>query len=192
MITAVYSGDSTFNGATSSSLSQVVNAAAAADFAVANQTPHQVVVPGASASYIIRVTSAVGTFTDMVTLTATGLPSGTTYSFTPSTVIPGASGATSTLAVTAPRQSVTLHPGSRTPLMLAVLLLPLATLVRPRAKPSRLLIWLTLTLDSVGTLTACGGGNSSSNLPPPQTYTITITGTSGNVTRSATATLTVQ
>jgi len=67
--------------------------------------------------------------------------------------------------------------------MLAVLLLPLTTLVRPRAKPSRLLLWLSMTLASIGIVTAHGGaGNSKSNSnQTPQTYTITITGTSGNV-----------
>jgi len=189
-ITAVYSGDSNNNAANSAVLSQVVNAAA--DFAVGNQTPSQTVSPGASARYTIAVTSVGGTFTDMVTLTATHLPFGATYTFTPSTVVPGASGATSTLAVTAPTQSATLYPSSRTPLMLAVLLLPLTTLVRPHSKPYQLLLWLSMTLVSLGSLTACGGSGSSSSNKVRQTYTITITGTSGNATRSTTATLTVQ
>jgi hypothetical protein len=56
--------------------------------------------------------------------------------------------------------------------------------------------WITLGMllvGSLGTLTAlsgCGGGFSF--VKPSQTYTLTITGTSGNDTHSTTVQLTVQ
>jgi hypothetical protein len=74
--------------------------------------------------------------------------------------------------------------------MLAAQLLPLAALRRTRGRPPRLLLWLVLTLTSFGVMTGCGAGGYFNQ--PQQTYTITVTGTSGTLVRSTTVTLTVQ
>ena len=192
-ITAVYSGDSNYNGATSSVLSQVVVSqvvVSAADFTVTSTTGPQLIPPGASANYIITVTAVNGTFTNVVTMTATNLPPGSSYTFAPTAVTPGSASANSTFTVSVPKQSAALHGASKMPFALAVLLLPLALLRRTRARPPRLLLWLLLGLTSFGAISGCGAGGYFNQ--PQQTYTITITATSGNLAHSTTVALTVQ
>ena len=187
-ITASYGGDANFGSAVSTPVSLVVTAAA--DFAVTNNTGPQTVPPGASASYSISITSVNAPFTNAVALAATNLPPGATYTFSPSTVTPGSAGASSTFAVSVPKQSAAMRHGSKTPLVLALLLLPLALLRRTRSRPPRLLLWMLLTLTSIGVITGCGTGGYFSETQ--QTYTITVTGTSGSLVRSTTVTLTVE
>ena len=189
-ITAVYSGDANYNGATSSAVSQVIQTVGPPPtFTVASTTGPQLIPPGASASYSITVTPVNGAFNNVVTLTATNLPLGSSYTFTPATLTPGSSGATSTFTVTVPKQSAALPSDSKTPFEIATLLLPLALLRRKRPRPTRLLLWLLLGLTSLGAISGCGGGYFNQ---PEQSYAITINATSGNVTHSTTVTLTVQ
>ena len=187
-ITAVYSGDANYSRATSSVVSQVVQIAGAPPppFTVASTTGPQSIPPGASASYTITV---AGTFTNVVTFTATNLPPGSTYSFAPTSVTPTPAGATSTFTISVPKQSATLHGASKTPFVLGVLLLPLALLRRTRARP-RLLLWLLIGLTSLGTISGCGTGGYFNQ--PQQTYVIIITATGGNAAYSTTVSLTVQ
>ncbi len=193
-ITAVYSGDAAYNGATSSALSQVVQTVQTIGppptFTVASTTGPQLIPPGASASYSITVTPVNGAFNNVVTLTATNLPPGSSYTFAPTTLTPGSAGATSTFTVSVPKQSAALRRISKTPFALALLLLPLALLRRTRAKPPRMLMWLLLGLTSVGAISGCGSGGYFNQ--PQQTYKITITATSGDLSSSNTVTLTVQ
>ena len=187
-ITANYPGDVNFGPGVSAPVSLVVTAPA--DFTVANKTAAQTIPPGASASYNISITSVNAPFTNTVTLTATNLPPGSTYTFSPATVIPDSAGASSTFTVSVPKQSAVVRRGSNTPLVLALLLLPVALLRRTRGRPPRLLLWLLLTLTSIGVITGCGAGGYFSETQ--QIYTITVTGTSGNLVHSTTATLTVE
>lgn len=185
-IVAVYNGNANFLGSSSSTLSQVVSA----DFAIANKTPPQIIPPGASASFAIAITSVSTPFTSLVTLTATNLPPGATYTYTPPTVTPGASGATSTFTVTVPRQAADLHRSSKAPMILAALLLPFVCLKRYRDKPQWPLVWILIAFTSFTAMTGCGVGGYFSQTQ--QTYTITVTGTSGSLSHSTTATLTVE
>ena len=189
-ITAVYGGDANHTAATSPAVSLTINSAVTADFNVTNQTPAQLIPPGASASYQIAITSVNLPFTNAVTLGATNLPQGATFTFAPSTITPGNAGATSTFTVSVPKQIAALHRSPRVPLILAVVLLPFAALKRARVKPHRLLIWLVVSLGFIGSAIGCGSGGYFNQ--PQQTYVITVTGTSGNLVHSTTATLTVQ
>ncbi len=188
-ITAVYSGDTTYTTSTSGPLTQII--VSTADFDIQNQTPPQIIPPGASAGYTILLTSVSAPFTGTVTLSASNLPPGATYTFTPPTVVPGVAGATTTFTVQVPQSNVAsrrsnpLWPGA-----LALLLVPLACVRRYRTKPLRLLLWLVIAGTSFSALAGCGTGRYFSQ--PQQTYVITVTGTSGSLAHSTTVTLTVQ
>jgi hypothetical protein len=186
-ITANYGGDANFGPAVSAPVSLVITAAA--DFVMTSKTAAQIIPPGASASYSVSITSVNAPFANAVALTATNLPPGATYTFSPATVTPGSAGASSTFTVSVPKQSAVRH-GSKTPLILAVILVPLALLRRMRGRPPLLFLWLLLTLTSIGVITGCGAGGYFSQ--PEQTYAITVTGTSGSLAHSTTATLTVE
>jgi YVTN family beta-propeller protein len=189
-ITAIYSGDENHTSATSAAMTLIVTAVVA-DFSVRNNTAPQIIPPGASASYNISIASVSAPFTNPVNLTATNLPPGATYTYTPSTVTPGAAGATSSFTVSVPKQTAANHQrGSGWPMTLAVLLLPLALYRRARGRPPQLLVWLLLGFAVIGSAIGCGTGGYFSQ--PEQTYVITVTGTSGNLVRSTTATLTVE
>ena len=186
-ITAIYSGDANFLGSTASGLSQIITA----DFKVASSTGPQTIPPGATANYNIIVSPVSSPFTDLVTMSASNLPPGAAFTFTPATVTPGTSGANTTFAVTVPPQtSMAAHTSRLGPAVLAFLLLPLTLLRRYRYKPQRLLLWLLIGLTSFSAMTGCGEGGYFSL--PQQTYVITVTGTSGSLVRSTTVTLTVE
>jgi hypothetical protein len=189
-ITAVYSGDANFASVTSAVFSQEI--LSTADFSVALSTGSQLIPPGASAGYTIVVSSVNGTFTNPVTMSATNLPSGATFTFTPATVTPGAAGASTAFTVSVPRQSNVVASRSRRlgPAAFALLLLPFACVKRYRRRPQRLLLWMLMGFASLGAVSGCGEGGYFSQ--PQQTYTITVTGTSGDLVRSTTVTLTVQ
>ncbi|HWW23083.1 MAG TPA: Ig-like domain repeat protein [Edaphobacter sp.] len=189
-ITAHYNGDANHTPAISFAVSLIVTPASTADFALANKTPPQIIPPGAAASFTIAVTSVNAAFTNAVTLTVSGLPPGASYTFTPASVTPGATGASSTLIISVPKQSVALRRHSQAPLVLALLLVPFAALRRQRGGPARLALWLLLALSSFGAVTGCGGGGYYNQ--PQRTYVITVTGASGDLVRNTTATLTVE
>jgi hypothetical protein len=187
-ITAQYGGDSNYNSATSIVLSEVITSVA--DFAISAMPATQIIPPGASAAYTIQITSVTAPFTNAVTFTATGLPTGSSSTFSPVSVMPGANGTTSTLTVTVPKQTAMLRRDSGIPLVLAVLMLPLAGLRRQRSRVPRVLLWLLIMATSFGVITGCGVGGYFNQ--PERTYTITVTGTSGSLVHRTTTALTVQ
>jgi hypothetical protein len=71
-----------------------------------------------------------------------------------------------------------------------VLLVPIAWWKRKRSGPPRLLLWLLVSFAMLGAAAGCGTGGYFSQTE--QTYTITVTGTSGSLVRSTTVTLTVE
>jgi sugar lactone lactonase YvrE len=190
VITAAYSGDANFAPSTSAGFPQVI-AGSAPDFTLSSTTGSQIIPPGASATYTIVVGSVGGAFTNSVIMSASNLPPGATYTFTPATVTPGSTGANTTFAVSVPKQ-VAATPPTRGlgPIAFAVLLLPFACLKRYRGSPHRLLLWMLVSLASFGAITGCGAGGYFSQTQ--QTYTITVTGTSGSLIHNTTVTLTVE
>ncbi|HEY6413203.1 MAG TPA: Ig-like domain repeat protein [Edaphobacter sp.] len=187
-VSAAYSGDANFAPSTSTLFTVTVTPPP--DFAVSSSTPPQLIPPGASASFAIHIPSVNAAFTNVVALTASGLPAGASYTFNPATVTPGSAGADSTLTISVPHQSAMLRRNLRMPLVLAVLLVPFALGRRTRGRPPRLLLWMLAALAGFTAMTGCGTGGYFNQ--PQQTYTVTVTGTSGSLIRSTTVTLTVQ
>jgi len=197
-IIAVYSGDSTFAPSTSAPANDIVE-----DFTNTNSGPaSQNVFPGASTSYNFNLAPiSATTFLSDVTVTVTGLPAGSTYTFTPSAVAAG-SGATAVVlnvqissSLSAKNQPSQGAPLTRNELPIAtgmLTLLGLGTIRKLRQKMPRALILVLLTLGSLlplAALSGCAGGYFTLT---PTTYTVTVTGVEGTVQHAATATLIVQ
>jgi sugar lactone lactonase YvrE len=163
-----------------------------ADFNVSATPASQTVQPGGSTTFNVSVASSGGTFTNPVALTVSGLPAGATGSFSPSSITPGSESATSTLTVQTGTGTQQTARNSAWPLA-APVLAAVGLFFVPGKRRRRWITLGALLLASLGTLTAlsgCGGGFSF--VQPSQTYTLTITGASGDDTHSTTVQLTVQ
>ena len=158
------------------------------------------IFPGDSTSYKFTLTPVgTTTFIHDVNLTVTGLPEGTTVSFSPDTVASGAGTTGITLNVKTSdklqaQNSDPRNPNSHgTTIALGMLgLAGLGTARRYRRRMPRMLFTLLLLAGSllpVAALTGCAGGYFTLK---PTTYTVTVTGTEGTIQHSATATLVVQ
>ena len=145
----------------------------------------QPVVPGSSVTYTINVTPQGGAFTNAIALSASGLPSGATATFTPASVTPGSANVSSTLTIqtAASMAAVRTLDGSRSLLALVGLLF-VAT--RKRRRLALLSVLLLASLAGIASLTGCG------STPKTAPYTVTVTGTSGTQIQTTTVTLILQ
>jgi hypothetical protein len=168
----------------------------ATDFTLTVTPPAATVQAGSVATFTIDAKGIGGDFADAINLTVTGLPPGATGTFAPASITPGANGASSVLSIqtvtqTALAQPSPLHRGPRLPWLATLLVVPLFGL-RRRLKRQRLLgslLLLAAMLTPTLLLTGCGGGYFAIT---SQSYTVTVTGTSGSTQHSTTVTLTVQ
>jgi Bacterial Ig-like domain (group 3) len=197
-IVAVYSGDSTFAPSTSVPTPNIVEDFTNTNTGAASQT----VFPGAATSYTFTLTPvSATTFLNDVTIAVDGLPKGSTYTFTPSTIKAG-SGSTQVVlniqtssSLSARNQRPQNGPGPRTelPIALGMLgLVGLGAMGKLRHKMPRTLLLFVLTLSSllpIAALSGCAGGYFTLN---PTNFPLTVTGTEGPVQHAATASLTVQ
>jgi hypothetical protein len=156
---------------------------------------------GQSATLIVTATPQSGAFNNAITLSCAGLPSSLSCSFSPVTITPGASSATSTLIITAAPVVGMQFPRSQNPLF-ATLLLPfgIAGFVSiasfNRGLRRRRLLGRLALLCAIGISMAavsCGGvGSATHTAPAPSTYSITVAGSSTPVQLSTTVTVTIQ
>jgi len=198
-ITATYSGDGNYNGATSVAFTQQVVDLTLNLKADATGSTTQSIVPGGTASYAFTLTpEGVSTFPGDVTLSVSGLPAGAHYSFSPATVAKGSGATQVTLTVNVPAATAKIEqPLSRTlaPVMAVLLLLPFSGKLRRRAKRlNRLAAVLLLLAGSsimlIG-LTGCGSQNGFL-AQSEKTYNVTVTASTNAVSRSTTMQLIVQ
>lgn len=179
------------------------------DFTIGTVTPpNQPVSSRKSASYNFSVIPVGTVFAGTVTLSCTITPALSGCSFTPSVVTPSSSAAAVVMSVTASTSSssILVLPWPRSVIYAMWLALPGLVLMGSWRHSRKRLPWLTSlsALFLLGlSLTSCGGGGSnggggSGGSSGQQgslagTYTITVTGTSGNLTHQAdSVTLTVQ
>ncbi|MGB6742615.1 MAG: Ig-like domain repeat protein, partial [Terracidiphilus sp.] len=219
-ITAAYGGDANFLGATSSALTQQVE-----DFGFTISSQTVTVLPGGSAVFTFTVNPIDGTtFPAAIAFTASGLPAGATYTFSPASVTTGEGSTTVTLTIDVSQTQaginpVNLHPniqramnnagdsaGSRgrpnpsvasgvAPFALALILLPFAGRLRRAGKRlGRTLSMLLLLVAGAAAIAGISGCGSTSGFfaQQQQSYTVTVTGTSGTLTHSASVTLKVE
>lgn len=183
--------------------------AAPADFSVAVAPTAASATPGQSSSTItVTVSSVNAAFGQAVNLTCSaGVPSQASCQFSSASVTPGASPATSNLTISTAGSSAMLMPTlNRRMQVFAAMLLPVLGITvvgggaSLRRKKALMLVILTLVLISLMLLPACGGssgngggggGGGGNGGTPAGTYTITVSGASGNTTHSAPLVLTV-
>jgi Big-like domain-containing protein/VCBS repeat protein len=200
-IATVYGGDGNFNSVSSTAVAENVE-----DFTltIGGSGSSQTVQPGGTATYTLPLSPSGGTtFPSVVTLSATGLPSGFTATFNPTSLAAGSPATTVALTIQAPLTAMLekgRQPGWGLPLVaLGMLVLPfLGGLARSRKRLQQLaLLALFLTgLGGVDALSGCGGGGSGNSGggsgSQPRVYTVTVTAASGSLSHSTTLTLTVQ
>lgn len=209
-ITAVYSGDTNFVTATSGVLAQVV-----IDFSVSagsGSGTSETVIPGGTATYSVAIAPTAGsTFPLTTLLTVTGLPAGATATLTTPKTWTQLTGTSWQLPVNTPLSAVSLDfqvpaeaarlGGQQTPLhrlppvLWGALLLPFAIRLRRAGKRlGQTAAWLLLLAAgaiSVAGMSGCGSGNGFFG-QAQQSYTVTITVTTGALSHSTNVTLTVE
>jgi hypothetical protein len=200
-IIALYSGSTAYSGSTSNSVTVTVQAVPPS-FAIGASPASASVTAGQSTTTTITVTP-VGGFNQQVSFACTGLPSGGSCSFSPTTVTPnGTAAATTTLTIATAAQSGALavpwSPGARSRGVTTVALLAAGAFwVFGRRKDlpwMRMLPMLLVLVTIAAVAIGCGGsgGSGGGGGQQPQTYTVTVTGTAGSENQTATFSLTVQ
>ena len=162
------------------------------DFSITASPAQQAVISGLPAAYVITVAPIFGAYANAVTFSASGLPSGYSATFSPSSVTPGTAPANSIMTVSTNSSAA----ATRWPLLpiggsgLVAAILAGFGLRRVRKASRWLLVVLiaVVTLASAAALTGCGGTASRSLA----NYPITVTGTAGGLTHTTEVILTVQ
>jgi len=164
------------------------------DFKVSASAMNGVMKSGQPATYTVDVAPQFGSFDTPIALACKGLPSGLTCSFGSGTVTPGANASSVTLTIskTTVASRLSQHP------FLAIWLgLPFGIVVLGGRNSRRRALWLLLIVLALAlVMVACGGGGGSSGFSSqssssPSSSVVTITGTSGALTRTTTVQLTV-
>lgn len=159
------------------------------------------VIPGINGIFTVSV-APVGssTFSQAITLTLTGLPSGFSATFTPSNVIAAGSPATAINLVIVAPQTGQLHPlaapgapgdGMAT-WSLALLLLPFAGFRRASRRLRGGVLMMVLAVAGLAGALGLMGCSSVNLTPNYQTFNVTLTATSGTYSTSSTFSVTVQ
>jgi hypothetical protein len=190
-ITAVYSGDSSYGPATSGALAERV-----VDFTVAPAGSGAVsVAAGGLASFPLVITPVDDTtIPGSIALSVSGLSLGSKAIFSPAPVAAGSGTTTVTLQVQLPGSAALERPaspfaGGTLPLAFCLVLLPFAGRLRKAARRWQSLAVLAL-VGAVLTLglNGCGGKSSLK----AQSYSLTVTATSGPLSHATTLQLTVK
>ncbi len=188
-ISAVYSGSGNFLSRASSSSVPVVVAPLDLTFTNSGASANTA-TPGAAAIYHFSLTPLYGSYPGPVALTVTGLPTGATATFTPTSVAVGGGATTVTMTVQT-LSTVALSNHTRFPfgreIVLALLLLPFVGKRGLRRTLRYRMMLMFLTVGLTAALSGCGSNNVN-----PQTYTLTATATSGTLQHSQVVTLVVK
>ena len=189
---ATYTGDSSFQPAASSGAAISITVADL-DLALGGDN-NQTVLPGASVTYNFPLSPLVTTtFLYDVTLTASGLPPGATYTFSPAGIPAGSGPLPVAFTVQTAKPVALSRPGERSHPWYALalgMLLPLAAAKRFRRRLKSVLVLLVaLSLGAAAGLGGCGSGGFLGAPVGKTSYTITIVATSADLVRTSTVQL---
>jgi hypothetical protein len=196
-----YSGDHNFQASTSAPLLEAISALPDFTVALAGKA-QQTVVAGATANYTLTIASQDLPFTGVVTLSASGLPAGSSVSFSPAAVVPGASTAAVTMTVatsaaiagTTGTSAIAIATGTSAtgtsagkwrkaaaePVLAFVLGGGLLLLAAPRRRTlSRLVVILAAA--GIFGVAGCGARTASEAVLPVQSFTIHVQATGTNL-----------
>ena len=171
------------------------------DFAVSAIQSSQVAYAGVPTVFSVAVSStSYGPFSNPVSLSCSaGLPTGGTCAFSPTTVTPGATFATSVLTVYSAGLATDVHPSKpginpqlKEIAFALVILVPFFSFQRRAHGSNGKGFAATLILLSIVGLIPFIGCSSHRPAAMPTTYTITVTGTSSQLTHSTQISLTLQ
>lgn len=174
------------------------------DFSLSATPSSDSVQPGSSATYALSASAIGGSFNSTLGLSCSGLPANAKCSFSPSSLTPGASKATTTLTISTTESVSENMPARRSPRPIGTMWAQLQGLGvvgmvlangKKRSKKSLMLGLLVLMILGMLFLSGCAGGlgvapqNQQGN---PQSYTVTVTAAYGSLQHSIPLTLTVQ
>jgi hypothetical protein len=206
-ITAAYAGDANFGPSTSAPVTVTISAVPPS-YTVAVSPSTLTIVAGQTGTASLTVTPSGG-FNQAVTFACSGLPASSQCSFSPATLTPSGSPASTTLTITTDVKTGALtlpglphRPSPADDGIYACLLLGgVGTLVRLRALRrgqirgirSTILVGVVLLVSAIGlgSLTACGNSGPVYRTPAG-TSTVTVIATSGSVSQSTGITVTIQ
>jgi sugar lactone lactonase YvrE len=181
-ISAMYSGDANFLASSAATGATVT--VAPLDFTLASSSSVSLsVVPGSSGTVTFNITPLYQVYPGPVSFSVSGLPTGATYTITPSSIPANGGAQTVTVVITTlPALAKNIVPMRSMPITLA-LSLPLLALgvVRRRRRWLSVLV-LVLGVFVGSAVTGCGA-NTGNGLfgQAPQTYPVVITVTSGTM-----------
>jgi hypothetical protein len=174
------------------------------DFTLSVSPPTHTATSGQPAGFTVTVASLGAPFGNAVTFSCSGLPSGASCAFSPVSATPGANPVTVDLRISAPASSALLWPqtnlngaAARQLIWCAAFLALAVWSTRGRRCPGSRARLAAVAL-AAWILAACGGGAGTSSTPSGGasggatssaslvTHTVTVTGSSGTSTRSAT------
>ena len=187
-ITAVYSGDSNVQSATSPALEQSI-VLYTGDFTLTASPPKASVYTGEAVSFAIKIAPANG-FNFPVDLSCGNLPQQVTCTFTPASISGGQGQATLLLQTAAPQKTAASIKASGATVALAVIF---GLFLLPRR---RRLVWLALIAAAFLGFSGCGSSPQIAGGTPPGVYTITViaqtSATGPQLQHSTNVTLTVK
>ncbi len=163
------------------------------DFTLSVSPSSLTVARGQSASTSVTA-SAMNGFSRAVAFSCTGLPAGTTCTFSPPSVDPAGKSATATLTISTAGLAAEGLP-SRRPLLPIPMLAAVLVCVALRKHRGHIHLYLVLmALGGLWLLGGCGGSGSSNTQtppPPPATYSVTVTATASQIVHSVSLSLNV-
>jgi hypothetical protein len=201
-LTAVYAGDANLGTSTSNALAFTV-ANNPLTLVLSGGTATETIAANGTATFAFLLTpGSSATFGANVSFAVAGGPAGATSTFNPASIAAGSGPTTVTLTMTMPATAaVERHAEAARrlgPMALGILLLPFF-LGRLRRCGTRMatpvcLLLITAGVGAVSGFIGCGGSNSPVTppaAPSAQSYTVTVTATSGSVSKSTTLQVTV-